>query len=63
MTRIHIPNGATMKYRKQGRWVFSVKRNPIVWTSRQPDKGTQLYVVGWNNGQQSLLASRVETQE
>jgi hypothetical protein len=52
-----------MKFRKQGRYVYAVKGSHIVWTSKPPAKGTEVYVVGWGNGQQSLLASKIITQE
>jgi hypothetical protein len=54
-----------MRYRKNGRTLWGQKHEnkPITWTTIAPPKGTKLYVIGWNNGQQSLLASRIETQE
>jgi hypothetical protein len=65
MTRIHIPNGSWIRYRKQGRTLFGQKSEskPITWTTKPPAKGTVLYVLGWGNGQQSLLASKTVTQE
>lgn len=63
MTRITIPEGATMRYRKNGRTLFGVKTSPITWRTTPPPKGTKLYVVAWANGQQSLLASKIVTQE
>jgi hypothetical protein len=54
-----------MKYRKQGRWIFGQKSDTksTTWTTTPPPPDTELYVVAWGNGQQSLLASRKETQE
>ena len=61
-TRISIPAGATMKYRKNGRTLYGVKSPVIVWRTTPPPKGTIVYVVAWANGQQNLLASKIETQ-
>lgn len=63
MTRIPIPEGAHMRYRKNGRTLFGVKTSPITWRTTPPPKGTKLYVIAWNDGQQSLLASKIITQE
>lgn len=63
MSRIHIPNGSWMKYRKGGRYVWGQKRSdkPTTWTTTPPPAGTKVYVVAWANGQSILMASKVET--
>lgn len=61
--RLHIPNMAWLKYRKQGRYVYGQKsdKRPIIWTTTSPPAGTKVWVVGWGNGQSILMASKVET--
>lgn len=63
MSRIPIPKGAMMRYRKSGRTLYAPNRSPIVWRTTPPPKGTEVYVIGWFSGQGSLVASRVETQQ
>lgn len=59
MTRTPIPDNAWMKYRKNGRTLYGRKHQPIVWMTTPPPKGTEVYVIGWVNGQQGLTATKI----
>lgn len=61
MTRISIPDNAWIKYRKNGRTLFGRNHCPIVWMTTPPPKGTEVYVLGWVNGQQPLTATKIIT--
>ncbi len=60
MKRFTIPNGAWMKYRKNGRTLFGQKGKTIIWGTKPPPAGTTVHVVCWHNGQMPLMASKTE---
>lgn len=62
-SRISIPSGAWMCYRKSGRYLYAQKLPPIIWTTQRPPKGSVVHMVAWANGQVPLQASGVYVQQ
>ena len=51
-----------MRYRKQGRYLYSRNKSPITWTTKEPPKGVNVFCVCWHNAQHTWLYNTMYVQ-